>query len=358
MKLFWALRLGLITIVAILSLGAAKNSQCEKLLDSRVQIEAQRIEHHAKAALEYISKFYPNANLVSPVALLEGIYGLRQLFRNKKFLDELGRSPDLFLILEAWYKNTKHFTKAVELYEYLPHDLKVLSLDPGIVVRSDEFKEFYDNSNKASQLKPYDLRSLFSEKLGSKTLYRGIRLPKKPGSYFRGRYYPFTSFDKYFEEQSLSPNNLALMPFSDDTYEPHPAKLPQSRIEIELTAWASFLNSGPLQDMLNRITTGGADSFSQSASEFYEVAAYAAKKFGSGSVYIFTLEVPIIEIIPALEVTDDFGHAQFKSMGKSFFMDQPGVEEIILGLIPNSWIQNVDTLNAGDIKTKDPVLVN
>lgn len=230
-----------------------------------------------------------------------------ELFRQAEFYEIFGSdSQKIQNTFDVWHR--KSFVDFRDFKDHLPQHLLALALDPGIVKRSDDFirfaKKYLKKNPTVSLIK---LREEFSKSLGTRTYYRGL---------------------------SLTPDQVIALRKSGIS------PLTQS---YESKNWTNFLNSGPKDDMYRRITEGTKNRFSQSITEFPEVAVYVSKIFGleKREIYIFKLEIPVLEVTTARDVTHRMSHVPFQSMGKQFYMDQPGVEAFVMGTISPAWITSV-----------------
>jgi hypothetical protein len=316
----------------------ASQSLCNGALGI-VQVEDAQFEAGLQGALSVLKAFDRGMNL--PKASLSGVYRRQEIFRQAEFFDGIGSDPArIESLYKSWYGNSapgfEAFAKCLE------SRLLALALDPGIVNRADEFIRFANADLKSlPQTSLIDLRRRFSQSLGMRRIFRGLSLSK-------------SQLQRILKE-GIQPRALTFQVYKPDIYpELDSPYQPKNRLEEELVSWGRFLLNGPKNDMFNRINSGGNDSFSQSASAFQEVAVYASRNFGrpGQDVYVFELEIPAIDVIEAAQVTDQMGHASFRSMGKRFYMDQPGVEVFILGHIPAAWIKSHMKMAATSGKTQ------
>jgi hypothetical protein len=344
MRCFWVSRF--LTLTLIFGLTAefshADGLVCESLFsDKKVGLSndssspstplesPSAIKQAAEEAYEH-QLFYNNGRLPFSAETLVKIWRLKRPFMQAEFYDAIGSDPQRIQeIYESWYG--KPSQKFPLLKQALPARLLALSLDPGIMGRVNEFiafsKTYLAGHPTASTI---ELREAFSEKLGTKTYYRGLSLN------------PLEA-DRW-QVAGIQPRQLSYQPYVPEVYPPHPApRMPKTRLEAEMRQWADFLIKGPKIDMLQRIRESGQNRMSQSVTDFFEVGVYAAKRFGRPGLeaFVFELHIPVLEVTEALRVTSNFGHVAFESMGKTFYMDQPGVEGFVLGEIDPNWIHAV-----------------
>jgi hypothetical protein len=272
---------------------------------------------------------------------LAQVWRINGIFGDTRFYAAIGEDPNQIReVYESWYgRPSKKFPLFAAA---LPARFLALSLDPGIVGRIDEFlilaKEFLKSHPNSTIL---ELRDAFSKKLGSKTYYRALALTAKGA-------------EKVLKN-GMQPRLLSYANYKPEIYDyAVPQDLPKTRLEKELREWAVFMHQGPKNDMLKRIEEGGGDRFSQSITEYPEVAAYAAKEFGKPgqTVYVFELNIPILEVTEAARVTDRMGHEPFNSLGKTFYFDQPGVENFVIGAILPQWIKGSQEFGSSNKNSK------
>ncbi len=350
----------------IVDVSTAFSNQClnifsERSVSDQINIAptALELEEAAKAAVAHVQKWlivHGRSSISFRPAMLVGLWRKNGIFRDHDFWTEIFNNPESFReLLTSWY-GKQYPTQVETLLASLPERLAPLALDISIVVRAQEFIRFavpYVSSHPEVSI--MELRAAFSMELGVATFYRAVTF-SEPDSYSeidRGMpLYPLR-LNEYIEG-GLTPRTLSFLPYQAEVFPVHPAPgMAQSRLESEMREWAWFLELGPQHDMYKRILEAGEGRFSQSISSFDYVALFAAKTFGRGDIALFELEIPILETVPANDITKNFGHAQFESNGQTFYIDAPGVEHFYLGTISAKIIKKITVVERETVMTKD-----
>lgn len=272
-------------------------------------------------------------------AALAQIWRRHDLFRDPDFyaiIAKDGKATEKLLL--QWYPQIS--SKLGQIKKAVPERIMPLLLDPGVASRIPAFLDFAPGYlNKHPKASLIEVRAAFSEKLGTKTVYRGVSLSPQEA--------------REVKRAGLTPNALTFRPYQAEVYftktaPPMNSYAAWDRLSEEMRSWAQFLWKGPRTDMFARITEGTKDKFSQSVTEFPEVAVQVTREYAKNEkdkIALLKIEIPTIEITEAKFVTDKMGHEPFQAEGKTFYMDQPGVEHFVLGRIEPQWISSVKLLD-------------
>jgi hypothetical protein len=186
----------------------------------------------------------------------------RQLYRSNPYERYLPTTPDARdIFLRASYG--EQFDSISDTLEALGASAHSLIADPGVVTHLSEFKEFFHTHENAALLSSQELRYEFAKSLGTEVLYRGRAMTDSE----------FESFQR--EGGSLNPRKWG---------EPIPTSASDYMSILALHA-------NPIHEASGHI---------QSATRFPDNALSMGTgilKDDAKQVYLFTLEVPKIDII-------------------------------------------------------------
>lgn len=317
-----------------------------KLSNPISQIEELRtstlVESGVVKALERVKRYSNKKEAEISAKLVKNLWRNTDFFKSSNFYEEIGTDvSNIENFFIGWFvkpgNNAQITAQTFETMKaQLPAKYLPLCLDPGIATRANDFlvfsKEFISKHPNSDLM---DLRNAFSNHLGKKIFYRGMGLTPEEVSMMK--------------TEGISSRNLSFFNYIPKEYNYHPmADLPMNRLDKELDDTAFLLARGPLQDMLFRITSGGEDRFSISLTDYKEVAIYVTNKFKiqNKATYVFKLEIPVIDTIPATFVTDRLGHGPVVvSPTNVFYMDQEGVESFAFGKISPENIVDVEIVS-------------
>jgi hypothetical protein len=240
----------------------------------------------------------------------------------------------------------------------LTGDLSELIVDPGIVMRLDNFEHFTENylrqpphAGDPEKLSPMDLRNRFSTSLGSEITYRALALT--PEQYESIKHSGIRSAFLRADKQNEVLNNDLLQPYFSKSLNPFTSSmltLLSNRIRGGMAAWDPLI----------------------SVTSYPEVAIAATKAYlqrnpaSSTRIYLFKLKVPKLDIYSRSDAPDSllpFGwklsqkvsyEVKYKEKkSKTFDARDPGFESFLDLKISPSEIVESSAVEASQIPTKN-----
>ena len=164
----------------------------------------------------------------------------------------------------------KEGPKLLKRLEKLNPHFAALIVDPGLVLRLDQFEKFV-KQNHYSKLDPWELRRLFSKSLGSRRVYRALSL----------------SEEEVEQMKTMGMKSKLINVFDDYVKDKNPK-------------WVNYeLNANLNKQVIDRAAYPAAYDSLLSVTEMPEVGIAVSKRYleANKNVYLFELEVPELDIL-------------------------------------------------------------
>lgn len=300
----------------------AESPQCAGVLLLENQSEREQFDEVRRVLYHDITK-----DNTFPFAFFKNF---KNAFRDPGFYQIFESRPDLVKSLfKKWYPTDRRDLDQV-LRRTGPYVFPLI-LDPGIRYRMNHFLDFLDRLPQGIDRKAWSIRDHYSEALGYRVIYRGMRLTKEQ-----------------LEAGKVS-GFAPLLSYSPEKY-----------TESSIADFNIFFQRGPDHDALSRVD-GFTRTFSQSftgirgLAEGFAINEKARFANSDKLAILVTAEVPVLDLIEfrMLSTVGPFDYhawklSGFKANGKTFWGGSKGLEYFVFGPLNPRWIMDASEVRSGE----------